>query len=117
MTFFWDVLRCHRRARGPGRLFALRRRARPAFGPAARDDEASAWPRTSPFHGPLTAGGRGPGGSDEQASLLRVVDESHLDLMPRSLHGPLDLKGIQNWHSVAGEGGEGKGCAGHPDIV
>lgn len=49
--------------------------------------------------------------------MLGVGDESHLELMPRSLHGPLDLQGIQPWHSGAGECGEGKGCAGHPDTV
>jgi len=49
--------------------------------------------------------------------MLRVRDESHLELMPWSLHRSLYFQGIQPRHSSAGECGEGKGCAGHPDTV
>jgi hypothetical protein len=49
--------------------------------------------------------------------MLRVVDESDLELMSGTLHDALDRRGIESWHCGAGEGGEGKGSSSHSDTV
>lgn len=65
----------------------------------------------------LRAGRRSHGSTNDPASMLRVRDEGHLELMPPYLHGPLDLYRVQPRHSGAGECGEGQGSAGHSDTV
>jgi hypothetical protein len=49
--------------------------------------------------------------------MLRILDERNLELMSGQKPDAFDGYGVESRHRSAGEGGEGKGSAGHPDTV